>query len=220
MNKDLLLAGSVSLLLHGTVALFSLLQTRAPALIPVSQDKNLLFVVPAPPPDPLEDDDLLDKTDKQAASNEAAPAAPSLADLPTMAPSPFIVGQRPPLPPAPIDGIRIPPEIGPGGNGPGIGPVFDPGQLSRQPIATIQAPPNYPFERKREGISGTVIVEFIVDARGNVRQPFAVKSDYPDFAAAAVSAVSKWRFRPGMKGGQAVATRMQVPIVFSLNSAE
>ena len=33
----------------------------------------------------------------------------------------------------------------------------------------------------------------------------------------AIQAVGKWTFRPGRKGGRAVNTRMQVPIVFSLN---
>jgi len=28
--------------------------------------------------------------------------------------------------------------------------------------------------------------------------------------------VSKWRFRPGKKGGRAVNTRMAVPIVFNI----
>ncbi len=35
---------------------------------------------------------------------------------------------------------------------------------------------------------------------------------------AAIAAVSQWKFRPGQKGGQAVGTHMQVPIVFTLNN--
>jgi protein TonB len=31
-----------------------------------------------------------------------------------------------------------------------------------------------------------------------------------------VQAVSKWKFRPGKKGGRNVNTKMQVPIVFSI----
>ncbi len=45
--------------------------------------------------------------------------------------------------------------------------------------------------------------------------------DKPDGAqlleAAAVDAVSKWKFKAGRKGGREVGTHMQVPIVFSLN---
>ena len=38
-----------------------------------------------------------------------------------------------------------------------------------------------------------------------------------EFESAAVQAVSKWKFKPGRKGGRAVNTHMQVPIVFTLN---
>ena len=34
----------------------------------------------------------------------------------------------------------------------------------------------------------------------------------------AVRAVSKWKFKPGRRGGKAVNTRMSVPIVFNLDS--
>ena len=37
------------------------------------------------------------------------------------------------------------------------------------------------------------------------------------FEAAAVDAVSQWKFTPGLKGGQNVGTHMLVPIVFTLN---
>ena len=41
--------------------------------------------------------------------------------------------------------------------------------------------------------------------------------DGGQFEAAAVQAVSKWKFKPGRKGGRDVPTHMQVPIVFTLN---
>ncbi len=73
---------------------------------------------------------------------------------------------------------------------------------------------------KRNGIAGEVLVEFIVDANGTVRDAHAVRSSQREFEASAVRAVSKWTFRPGQKGGRNVATRMQVPIVFSLNESQ
>jgi protein TonB len=89
--------------------------------------------------------------------------------------------------------------------------------LDRTPIARFQARPQYPFEMKRVGISGEVLVEFIVEANGLVRDAKAVRSSQREFEAAAVQAVNKWTFRPGQKSGCNVATRMQVPIIFSLN---
>jgi protein TonB len=70
---------------------------------------------------------------------------------------------------------------------------------------------------RRAGISGEVVVDFIVDTNGEVRNAYAAHSSQREFEAAAVQAVSKWKFRPGRKNGHAVFTHMQVPIVFTLN---
>jgi protein TonB len=95
--------------------------------------------------------------------------------------------------------------------------VFDISKLDQQPVAKFQARPQFPFEMRRAGISGEVIVDFIVDTNGDVRNAFSAHSSQREFEAAAVQAVSKWKFRPGRKNGHAVFTHMQVPIVFTLN---
>lgn len=95
--------------------------------------------------------------------------------------------------------------------------VFDIAMLDQQPNPRFQGAPTYPFEMRRAGISGEVLVEFIVDTTGDVQNAFAVRSTQREFESAAVQAVSKWKFKPGRKGGRDVPTRMQVPIVFSLN---
>jgi protein TonB len=95
--------------------------------------------------------------------------------------------------------------------------VFDPKMLDQVPVPKFQARPQYPFEMRRQGIAGEVVVDFIVDARGEVQQAHALRSSHREFEAAAVLAVTKWKFRPGRKAGQTVHTRMQVPIVFTLN---
>jgi protein TonB len=95
--------------------------------------------------------------------------------------------------------------------------VFDISKLDQQPVARFQARPQYPFEMRRAGIAGEVLVDFIVDSNGDVRNAYAVRSSQREFEAAAVQAVSKWKFRPGKKNGRNVNTHMQVPIVFTLN---
>jgi len=118
-----------------------------------------------------------------------------------------------PVQPPPPEGLK--PNVGvinipqgrPGGLGKGI-EIFDPSKLDQVP--------QYPFEMRRAGITGEVLVEFIVDANGDVRNAFAVRSTQREFETAAVQAVSKWKFKPGRKGGRAVNTRMQQPISFSL----
>jgi protein TonB len=71
---------------------------------------------------------------------------------------------------------------------------------------------------RRSGLKGDVIVGFIVDSEGNVRDPYIVRSSNPGFDQAAIDAVLKWKFRPGKKGGANVATRVNQPLTFSLNN--
>lgn len=66
------------------------------------------------------------------------------------------------------------------------------------------------------GIAGQVLVDFVVDANGDVLRAVAVRSTRREFEDPAVAAVSKWKFAAGRKGGVEVATRMQVPMVFNL----
>jgi protein TonB len=95
--------------------------------------------------------------------------------------------------------------------------VFDLSKLDQQPQARFQARPQYPFEMRRAGIAGEVVVDFIVDSNGDVQNAYSIKSSQREFESAAVLAVSKWKFKPGRKGGRNVNTHMQVPIVFTLN---
>ncbi|MBM3853833.1 MAG: energy transducer TonB [Verrucomicrobia bacterium] len=95
--------------------------------------------------------------------------------------------------------------------------VFDISMLDQIPVPKFQARPQYPFEMRRAGISGDVLVDFIVDTNGDVQNAYALRSSQREFEAAAVQAVSKWKFKAGRKGGRDVPTHMQVPIVFTLN---
>jgi TonB family protein len=95
--------------------------------------------------------------------------------------------------------------------------VYDISQLNQTPVPMFQARPKYPFALRRSNVSGEATIDFIVDDNGNVLNVRAIKFTHQEFAAAAVEAVAKWKFRAGRKNGANVYTRMQVPIVFSLN---
>lgn len=95
--------------------------------------------------------------------------------------------------------------------------VFDISKLDRLPEIKYRVDVQYPFAMRRAGITGEVVVEFILDTRGNVTNPIVIRSSQREFEANAVASVSKWKFRPGQKNGRDVNTRMQVPIVFTLN---
>lgn len=97
-----------------------------------------------------------------------------------------------------------------------IGAIFNIADLDRPPEPVVQAAPVFPFNLKREAIEGRVRVEFIVDTEGRVHNAFVVETSHPGFDEAAVTGVSRWRFRPGYKNGRKVNTRMQVPILFRI----
>lgn len=93
--------------------------------------------------------------------------------------------------------------------------AFDLKMLDRVPTVKFQARPEYPVNLRKAGVTGEVVVDFIVDIEGNVVNAFALRSTQKEFEAPAVAAVSQWKFKPGEKGGRKVHTHMQVPIVFS-----
>lgn len=96
------------------------------------------------------------------------------------------------------------------------GQVFDLGAVDQRPAPRFQRPPEFPAALRQAGISGEAVVDFVVDAAGNVTNAFAIRSSHKEFEAAAVDAVSAWKFTAGRKEGRDVATHLQVPIVFTL----
>jgi RNA polymerase sigma factor (sigma-70 family) len=89
--------------------------------------------------------------------------------------------------------------------------------LDTLPAATFQARPAYPPDMRVQGVSGQVLVDLVVDNQGNVQSAVPASSTRPEFEQSAVDAVSLWTFNPATKGGEAVSTHMQIPIVYVLN---
>ena len=111
---------------------------------------------------------------------------------------------------------------GPDGTGSGIGQglanLFNLADLDQPPSPTVRVSPVYPYEMRRAGVSGEVLVGFIVDSTGQVRDAYAVRFSRREFADEAVRAVLQWKFSPGRRSGVPVNTRMQVPLVFNLQA--
>lgn len=95
--------------------------------------------------------------------------------------------------------------------------VIDAMEVDRPPQVKVRAAPVYPFAMRRAGVTGRVVVEFTVDTDGSVRDVAAVESNRVEFEQAAIQAVSKWTFSPGIKNNREVKTRLRVPILFTLN---
>lgn len=91
--------------------------------------------------------------------------------------------------------------------------LFALADLDQQPRATYQPNP-VQNAKVRKRAPGTVWIIFIVDEQGRVENPLVQSSDHPVFEEPALSAVKKWRFEPGRRGGKPVRSRMRVPITF------
>ncbi|HEY1110033.1 MAG TPA: energy transducer TonB, partial [Opitutaceae bacterium] len=90
-------------------------------------------------------------------------------------------------------------------------------QLDRQPVPTRQPPPTYPQALRASGERHEAVVEFAIDADGQVHDTKALRFTHPDIATAAVEGVNRWQFQPGEKDGAKVNVRMQMPIVFQVS---
>lgn len=75
----------------------------------------------------------------------------------------------------------------------------------------------YPAEMRQQQVGGEVVVDFIVDTDGRPVRVSAIRSNRKEFEAAAITAVQKWRFKPGTVDGKPVPVHMAVPIIFSPN---
>ena len=72
------------------------------------------------------------------------------------------------------------------------------------------ATPVYP---RRATEPGAVILHFVVDDRGVVRDPQVLEGEEP-FATAALNAVKRWRYEPARDSGRPVAVPWQIRLRF------
>jgi TonB family protein len=90
-------------------------------------------------------------------------------------------------------------------------------ELDRAPVPRLQGRPQYPFEMRRAGIGGEVVLGVVVSDAGDVINTHVLSSTRPEFEQAAINSVSRWKFRPGMKNGVAVNSYLTVPVGFTIN---
>jgi protein TonB len=96
--------------------------------------------------------------------------------------------------------------------GTGTGPVMD----YDTPPRPIKSPrPQYPQEAFIKKIEGTVLVEILIDAQGNVSRARVVQS-VPLLDAAALQTVYQWKFMPAIKHGRPVPTLAHIPVAFRI----
>jgi protein TonB len=92
--------------------------------------------------------------------------------------------------------------------------AFSLAEIDQKPRALFQTAPSYPSELRTRKIEGVVQVLFVVDQQGKVVNARAEQSTHEAFTKPALDAVRRWKFEPGVKGGQKVQCKMRVPIRF------
>jgi protein TonB len=76
----------------------------------------------------------------------------------------------------------------------------------------------YPELARRVGVEGKVMIELIVDERGRPTNLRVVRGIGMGCDDAAVAAVAKAKFKPGLQRGRPVKVKMVIPVTFKLSS--
>ncbi len=103
------------------------------------------------------------------------------------------------------------------GSGGGMGGgVFRVGGGVSAPAVLFKVDPEYSEEARKAKYSGTVLLSVVVDKSGKAQDIRVVKSLGMGLDEKAIEAVQKWKFKPGVKGGEAVAVRATIEVNFRL----
>ena len=120
------------------------------------------------------------------------------------------------LPAAPMD-LAMPPLEHFSLDRPGLKSLYDISELDTGLMPLVKIPPLYPIRARRNGIEGSVTVEFTVTRDGLVSD-ISILAAKPEtlFDNAVITCVSQWKFTPPKKEGVPVATRARTTVEFRL----
>jgi len=84
------------------------------------------------------------------------------------------------------------------------------------PVAMTKVDPAYPAELMRDGVEGTVVLYAVIHKDGSVGEVRVLRGLQGRLDENARLALSRWRFRPGTKNGQAVDLEAVVQIPYKV----
>jgi TonB family protein len=96
------------------------------------------------------------------------------------------------------------------------GGLFSVGGGVSAPTCIYCPDPPYSDEARKAKLSGTVVVQVVVDATGNVRDAKVVQPLGLGLDEKATETIRTWRFKPAMRNGSPVNVRMLVKVDFRL----
>jgi TonB family protein len=97
-----------------------------------------------------------------------------------------------------------------------VGIVTSLGAASCDPVFAEGEMPEYPDFARAHGIEGIVLIEALVDEKGQVFAADVISPVHPVLDKAALSAVEKWKFTPATVEGVPTMKVVRIPISFSL----
>lgn len=106
--------------------------------------------------------------------------------------------------------------LGPGQGGGTGGGLFSVGGGVSAPIPIYSPDPPYSEEARKAKFSGTVVLQIIVDAAGNVHDVNVVKPLGLGLDEKARETIRTWRFKPALRNNVPVNVRMLVEVSFRL----
>ncbi|MDI1337954.1 MAG: TonB family protein [Lacunisphaera sp.] len=95
--------------------------------------------------------------------------------------------------------------------------VYSVGDLDQKFSVLQRVEPLYPAAMQRADIEGQVLLDFTINANGELENVQTRSSTNDAFDQAARTALQKWKFRPGIKNGAAVGVRTMQTFTFKLN---
>ena len=93
--------------------------------------------------------------------------------------------------------------------------LFRPGQGIKEPKRIAGMPPEYPKIARDANVQGVVILEAVIDERGEVGRIKVLRSQ-PLLDQAAITAVQEWRYTPTLLNGVPVSVLMTITVNFTL----
>ena len=106
--------------------------------------------------------------------------------------------------------------FGPGYGGNAGGGLYAVGGGVSAPVAIFTPEAEFSDEARRAKWQGICVISVIVDAHGNPQDPRVVQTVGMGLDEKALEAVRKYKFKPAMKGSQAVPVRIGVMVNFRL----
>ncbi|QSQ20473.1 TonB family protein [Pyxidicoccus parkwayensis] len=90
-------------------------------------------------------------------------------------------------------------------------------QVDSEPTVASEVKIPYPDEARRAGIEGTVTLSITIDNEGRVVAAKVLNGPGYGLNEAARDAIKRFRFKPAIKGGEAVSTEMKYSYTFLLD---